>query len=427
MSVQRSMGMTKQSNRGKFRQSDNVYPSVKVFHELMANKVNEILLVSNPYDAFIMEEDGRLAGRIIHEYRGLNLSRPPRLTWVSTAQEALSALSNNNFDLVITMPRLDDMDTIELGRKIKKRFSSLPVFLLTHTTSLILKFLGSTIDLPFDNIFVWRGNTDLLLAMIKSVEDRMNVASDTQAARVRVIILVEDSPLYISSIIPLLYREIVLQTQRVMEESVNEEHRLLRMRARPKILVAKTYEEAEALYKTYKPYILSVISDVRYTRGGKVDDRAGHALLSMIKKDSPDIALLNLSSEEANRQSAKAIPAVFSNKNSPALHTEIRNFFMEYLGFGDFTFRLPDGREVGRAHNLRTLEKVLPDLPDQSIVYHASRNDFSIWLMARSEIELASRLRPLTMADFSGVADIKVHLTQSIAERRKERRWSLIS
>ncbi|MBW2589839.1 MAG: phosphoenolpyruvate synthase PpsA, partial [Deltaproteobacteria bacterium] len=395
--------------------------SFKVFHELMAKKVTEILLVSSPYDAFIMEEEGRLAERIIHEYRGLNLSRPPKLTWVSTAQEALNTLSNKEFDLVITMPRLDDMDAFNLGRKIKKIRPELPIYLLTHNTNrLLLESEHSDLS-SIDKLYVWYGNSDLLLALIKNTEDQMNVAYDTKRAKVRVIILVEDSPIYYSSFLPLLYKEIVMQTQAVMEESINDEHRILRMRARPKILMAENYEEAEKLYRQYKPYLLSVFSDVRFPRKGKMDDHAGFDLLSMIIKETPDIPLLNVSSEEANRKKAEKIPAVFLNKNSPTLHSEIRSFFMDRLGFGDFIFRLPNGREIARASNLREMEKIVPSIPDKSVFFHASRNHFSSWLMARSEILLASKLKPLKTSDFSNVKELKSHLIASIQERRKGR------
>jgi len=393
--------------------------SFKVFHELMAKKVTEILLVSSPYDAFIMEEEGRLAERIIHEYRGLNLSRPPMLTWVSTAQEALNALSHKEFDLVITMPRLDDMDAFGLGKRIKKRCPELPVFLLAHNTNRLLLDSEHPDLSSIDRLYVWYGNSDLLLALIKNTEDQMNVAYDTQRAKVRVIILVEDSPIYYSSFLPILYKEIVMQTQAVMEESLNEEHRILRMRARPKILIAENYEEAEKLYRQYKPYLLSVFSDVRFPRNEKMDDQAGFDLLSMIRKEIPDIPLLNLSSEEANRKKAAKIPAVFLNKNSPTLHSEIRSFFIERLGFGDFIFRLPDGREVARVSNLKAMEKILPSIPDESVYFHAVRNHFSRWLMARSEILLASILRPIKPSDFKTVKARKEYLVACIHERRK--------
>lgn len=407
--------------------SDELDHSFKVFHELMAKKVSGILLVSSPYDAFIMEEDGRLAQRIIHEYRGLNLSRPPRITWVSTAQEALNLLEKGQFDLVMTMPRLDDMDTQVFCGEVRSEYPELPIFLLLHKTGktfLQTKYLDRHI---IDKVYVWSGNTDLLLAIIKNVEDRWNVSYDTRRARVRVIILVEDSPIYCSSLLPLLYKEVVMQTQAVMEESINEEHRLLRMRARPKILVAENYEEAQNLYQQFKPYVLSVLSDVRFPRKGEMNNAAGFELLSMIKADSPDIPLLNLSSEEQNRNKATAVPAAFVNKNSPALHAEIRAFLEQHLGFGDFIFRLPNGKEIARAANMRELEMIIPSIPDESIYYHASANHFSTWLMARSEIELASRLKPVKATDFSSAHEIKNYLAACLRERRKGRQLGVVT
>ncbi|UCH19904.1 MAG: phosphoenolpyruvate synthase PpsA [Deltaproteobacteria bacterium] len=401
--------------------------SFKVFHELMAKKVTDILLVSTPYDAFIMEEEGRLAERIIHEYRGLNLSRPPCLTWVSTAQQAINALSTKKFDLVLTMPRLDDMDAFDLGSRIKEKFSDLPVFLLTHRTNKLLLEMDYSNRRSIDKLFVWHGNTDLLLALIKNLEDRMNIEFDTQRAKVRVIILVEDSPIYYSSILPLLYKEIVSQTQAVMEDSINDEHRILRMRARPKILLAESYEDAENLYRRFKPYLLSILSDVRIPRNRKIDQEAGFSLLSMIREETSDIPLLMISSEERNRDRAEVIPAVFLNKNSPTLHEEIRDFFKDNLGFGDFIFRLPDGNEVARASNLREMEEILPSVPEESILYHGARNDFSSWLMARSEILLASKLKPSKASEFNSVTEIKQYLVESIHSRRVGRQKGIIT
>ena len=406
--------------------TDDFDLSFKVYNELMAKRVSEILLISSPYDAFIMEEDGRLAERIIHEYRGLNLSRPPRLTWVSTAREAFEILSQRKFDLVITMPRIDDMDSYCFARRIKEKFHNIPVFLLTHSTAGILVNERYS-DCAIDRIFVWYGNTDLLLAMLKSVEDCMNVNNDTIIARVRVIIMTEDSPWYYSSILPILYKEIVIQTNAVMEESVNEEHRILRMRARPKILLAENFEDAENLYRRFKPYVLSVLSDVRFPREGQTDAHAGFSLLSVIKRESPDIPMLIFSSEEKNREAASKIPAVFLNKNSPTLHIDIRSFFVKYLGFGDFVFRLPDGSEVARASNIRAMEKILPSVPDDSVYYHALRNDFSSWLMARSEVRLASKLRPVKASDFSSIGEIKEFLINCLRERRKGRQKGVVT
>ena len=393
----------------------------------MAKRVSEILLVSSPYDAFTMEEDGRLAERIIYEYRGLNLTRPPRLTWASTAKEALSRLSSRKFDLVITMPRLNDMEPYALGKEIKKSFNNIPVFLLLHGSGNMLSDERYSDHSSIDTIYVWQGNTDLLLAIIKNVEDGMNVEYDTERAKVRVIIMVEDSPFYRSSLLPALYKEIVMQTQAVMEESLNEEHRILRMRARPKILVAENYEEAETLYRKFLPYLIGVISDVRFPKEKKLESEAGFSLLSMIKKESPDIPLLVMSSEEENRPKASRIPAMFLNKNSPSLHSEIRSFFINYLGFGDFVFRLPDDTELTRAGTLREMEKLLPAIPDESIFYHASRNHFSTWLMARSEILLASKLKPVKVTDFDNIAELKKYLAVCIHKRRKGRQKGVIT
>jgi len=413
-------------NQGPLHQEDFDL-SFKVFHELMARKVTEILLVSSPYDAFIMEEEGRLAERIIHEYRGLNLSRPPMLTWASSAQEALDTLSQKKFDLVITMPQVDEIDAYVLGRQIKSKFPDLPVFLMIQNTSRHLLERKSDDGDSIDRLYVWYGNSDLLLALIKNLEDQMNVAYDTQRAWVRVIVIVEDSPIYYSSLLPLLYKEIVTQTQAVMEESLNDEHRILRMRARPKILVAQNYEEALDLYQRYKPYLLGIFSDVRFPKDGKLDDAAGFKLLSMIRKDNPDLPLLNFSSEESNRKQAQKIPAVFLNKNSATLHSEIRSFFMQYLGFGEFVFRLPNGKEIGRASNLREMEKILPGIPDESVFFHASHNHFSSWLMARSEIMLASKLKPVKISDFESIGEAKQYLVSIIRERRMGRQKGIIT
>ncbi len=401
--------------------------SFKVFHELMARKVTDILLVCSPYEAFIMEEEGRLAERIIHEYRGLNLSRPPMLTWVSNSAEALEALGRRKFDLVITMPLVDEMDANELGQAIKAQHPELPVFLLLHRTGRQILEESTFDPQAIDRVYVWQGNADLLLALIKNLEDRMNVLYDTERARVRVLVLVEDSPVHYSALLPILYKEVVSQTQAVMEESVNDEHRIFRMRARPKVLLARSFEEAIELCRRFRPYLLGVLSDVRFPRSGKLDDQAGFALLSQIRAEDPDLPLLVLSTEEANRERAVSIPAAFLNKGSPTLHAEIHDFFVRSLGFGDFVFRTPEGREIARVSNLEEMEKRLPEIPEESIAFHAGRNHFSSWLMARSEIMLASRLRPLKLEDFASVADLKRFLVEAIRERRRGIRRGVIA
>jgi CheY-like chemotaxis protein len=397
-------------------------PRFKIFHELMARKVRDILLVSTPYDAWILEEDCRLSERIINEYRGLNLSNPPRFTWVSSAQKALAVLDKKKFDMVISMLQLADMDVFALGEEIKKKAPDLPVVLLAHaslTTSNEQSLLGFAKPPGIDRIFVWSGNTDILVAMVKSAEDRMNVEHDTKFAGIRVILFVEDSPDYISSLLPVLYKELVTQTQAILGHGLNEEHRLLTMRARPKILVAESYEEALRLFEKFQPYVHGVISDVRIPRDGVLDENAGVDFLLKIKKERFDIPLLLTSSEALNEEKAKKIPAIFVDKNSPSLYAEVRFFFLDHLGFGDFVFRKPDGREIGRAPSLREFEELLHHLPGDSFIHHCSRNDFSRWLFARTEIMLASKVRPLKDDDFSSLESHRQYLISLIQTRRQ--------
>ena len=408
-----------------FNTSTKVTP-LKLYHELMANKVGDILLVSCPYDAFIMEEEGRLSTRIINEYKGLNLSKPPRLTWVSSAEEAFQKLEKKKFDLILAMPSLDGMDVYTLGAKVKTQYADLPFFMLLHNTCDINAYVCADPSAAIDRTYIWGGNADLLLAIIKNFEDEMNVAFDTKNADVRVIILVEDSPYHFSSFLPVLYKQIVMQTQSVIDESINEEHRLLKMRGRPKVLVAHNYEEALALFERYKPYLLSVFSDMQYSKDGAADEQAGYKLLVKIKKEIPDLPVLMLSTEEHNRKKAIDIPAVFINKNSSNLNDQIKKFFITYLGFGDFIFRLPSGEEIARARDLRDIETLLSEIPDESIVFHATNNDFSRWFMARSEIDFALNLKPYKISDFPDPRELKKFLMESIHARRKGSRQGQI-
>jgi len=403
------------------------YARFKVYHELMSIKVREILLVSSPYDAFIMEEDGSLASRIINEYSGLNLSHPPRVTRTSSAYDALALLNMRKFDMVITTPHLDDIDTFSLGLEIKKIKPDLPVILLAHSPRGIYPLPEDKNFDGIDKTFIWSGNSDLLLAMVKNAEDHLNVDDDTQKAMVRVIILVEDSPVYYSSFLPLIYKEIVRQTQAVLLVGLNEEHRLITMRARPKILLATSYEEAMELYQRFRSFLFGVISDARLPKNNKLDGDAGFLLLSQIKKEVPDIPLLLLSSQPKNRKNADQIPAVFLDKNSPHLLSEIHDFFLTHLGFGDFLFRAPDGREIDRASDLRSLETKLSQVPDESLRYHAEHNHFSSWIMARSEIALASKFREVQASEFSDVSEMRQYIISNIRALRKLRQKGVVA
>jgi hypothetical protein len=403
------------------------YGRFKIFHELMASKIREILLVSSPYDAYIMEEDGRLSSRIINEYRGLNLSQPPRVTRTSSAYTALEYLNEKKFDMVIATPHLEELDVFTLGLEIKKIKPELPVILLAQTTRGIYPLPDGERSRGIDKVFIWSGVSDFLLALVKSAEDRLNVDFDTRLASVRVILLVEDSPLYYSSFLPLIYKEVVAQTQAVLEVGLNEEHRLLTMRARPKILLAMNFEEAMDLSERYRPYLFGIISDGRFPKENRLQDDAGFEFLSRIRRDIPDLPLLLLSSDASNREKAGRIPAVFLDKNSPNLLAEIHDFFMNHLGFGDFVFRMPDGWEVGRASNLKELEEKVASVPDESLWYHATRNHFSNWIMARSEITLASAFRVVQASEFKDAAELRQYIASNIHALRRWRQKGVVT
>ncbi len=401
--------------------------SFEIFHELMSWKVREILLVSTPYDAWILEQDCCLSERIINEYRGLNLSHPPRLNWVNSAEKALTSLKNDSYDMVVTMPRLSDMDAFLLGQEIKKTHPQLPVIMLAHSSIPDRAcYVGETRPPGIDHIFAWTGNTDILLASIKGAEDVRNVDHDTEFADIRVIIFVEDSPIYLSLLLPILYKELVRQTQAVMREGLNEEHRLLTMRARPKILVAEDYEKAMALYRHYEPYVFAVISDVRYMRNCQLDGEAGIDFLKTIKKERFDIPMLLTSSEPSNADKAAEIPATFVDKNSPNLIEDISTFFIKELGFGEFVFRMPDGTEISRAKDLLSLEQQFQIIPEESFIHHCNRNDFSRWLFARTETVLASKFRPLRGQDFENAQSHREYLVSAIRTRRKQRQKGIV-
>lgn len=394
-----------------------------LYHDLMQIKVRDILLISSPYDAWVMEEDSRISERIVSEYRGLNLSRPPRLTWVSNIEEALALLDVRFFDLVILMPHLTNMNCCSMGRRIKEVIPGIPVVMLAHKQ---LAVSDEEMCDGTDRQFVWSGDAELLVAMVKNLEDLLNVEHDTKEVGIRVIIVVEDSPRYLASFLPILYKELVRQTQALLEEGLNSEHRLLTMRARPKILTARTYEEAMELFEEYEPYILGVISDVRFPRLGILDGNSGIDLLKEIKSRRDDIPLLLASNEPENKERATDIPAYFVDKNSPELMSAVRKFVTDHLGFGDFIVRDLDDNELARATSLYSLEKILRNIPQEIFVKLCRRNDFSRWFYARTEITLANKVRPLKEGDFPDWESHRQHLLKLIKERRMQRQQGVI-
>ncbi|OGB67685.1 MAG: phosphoenolpyruvate synthase [Caldithrix sp. RBG_13_44_9] len=383
------------------------------FHDLMKFRVREILLVSSLYDAFVLEEDGRLAEKIFSEYIDLNLHFVPRITKVASAEEALQSLQHKTFDLVITMTRIADMNPVEFGKKVKQLDPDKIVVLLTyeHLDPNLLKRIREVKSI--DKVFYWSGESKLMLSIIKYVEDLKNVLDDT-AQGVQVILLVEDSPKYYSLFLPGIYTEIMLQTRNLVADGVNPLHRLLRMRARPKILLAESFEEAQNILETFRHNLLGIITDLKFPRGGMLQKDSGFQLAEIAKKAIPDLPILVQSSEgdwkgEINQRLAK-----FLNKNSPNLLLELRSFIVQYFGFGDFVFRYPDGREICRAKDLTEFSQRILEIPTESLEYHAHRNHFSIWLRARTEFTLADEIRPKKVSDFRNIEDLRQYIYQAI-------------
>lgn len=383
------------------------------FHDLMKFRVREILLVSCLYDAFVLEEDGRLAERIFSEYVDLNLHFIPRITKVSSAEEALQSLQQKNFDLIITMSRIADMNPMEFGRKIKDIDPEKTVVLLTyeHLDPILLNKIREAKSL--DKIFFWSGESKLMLSIIKYVEDLKN-APDDCAQGVQVILLVEDSPKYYSLFLPNIYTEIMQQTRNLVADGVNPLHRLLRMRARPKVLLAETFEEAQTILHTYQHNLLGIITDLKFPRGNKLDEAAGWQLAQIAKKAIPDLPILIQSAEWSQQRERYHHLATFLDKNSPNLLMELRSFIVQYFGFGNFIFRYPDGRAICQARDLTEFFQRIQEIPAESLEFHARRNHFSIWLRARTEFELADEIRPKKVSDFRNIEDLRQYIYQSI-------------
>ncbi len=395
--------------------------------KLMRHRVREILLVSSLYDSYTFEEDGHLTEALFSEFLELNLRYAPRIETVPTADEALKTLMSDEFDLVISMPRVGTMDIREFAHKCQDMDPDLPVVLLAYNTRELPLLLERTDLEGIDRIFTWHGDVRLFLAIIKYIEDRWNAREDVETAGVQCIILLEDNVSFYSSYLPLLYTELVTQTQELMSEGLNRMERLIRMRARPKILLASTFEDGLKLYRENKDHVLGVITDVSLPRDGKIDRTAGLDFARMVHEETWDRAVLVQSSEESNRSLAEGIGAQFINKNSPTLLRDVQEFVRNYLGFGDFMFRHPDGEYISSAGDLKSLGEALHEIPEDSLMHHVTRNHFSLWLMARSEFDLARKLRPRGAYEFANPEEIRAWLITAIDEHLERRRSGIIA
>ena len=393
-----------------------------LYHDLMPFKVKEILLVSNLYDAYSIEKEGRFSEHVLGEFYSLSLSTMPRITGVSTADEVMEQLGSKHYDLIIIMVGTDKKFPLDLGKMIKDHYQYIPVFLLLNSNTDIAVYEENPGALTWiDRLFVWNGDSKIFFAMINYLEDKINVENDTTIGMVRVILLVEDSPKYYSLYLPMLYNIVLEQTKHIIEDVTTDElYRILRLKARPKILLASTFEEAVYIFNKYRDNILCLISDVKFKKDGKLNGNAGFSLAKQTRKELPDLPIMLQSSDEENAQKSYELKASFINKNSETLLTDFKSFITHYLGFGNFIYRNKEGMQIAVAKSLKEFEDLLKTIPEESLLYHARKDHFSLWLMARGEIQVAKILNPAKVSDFKDLASLREYLINVIRDFRNE-------
>ncbi len=390
------------------------------FVSLMTKRIFNVLLVANPYDAFMLEDDGRIDEKIFNEYMNLGLRYPPRFIQVSTEEETWYELKNTNFDLVIVMPGSDNSDTFDIARSIKVKYPDIPLVVLTPFSHGITARMEHEDLSIFEYVFCWLGNTDLLVSIIKLIEDKMNLEHDIKEVGVQMILLVEDSIRFYSSVLPNLYKFVLNQSQEFATEALNAHLSTFRMRGRPKIALARNFEEAMHLYNRYKKNVLGVITDVRYSREGIVDPMAGIKLMSEIRKQDPFVPLILQSSESGNEKFCAQFDASFVDKNSKKMNVDLRDIVSDNFGFGDFVFRNPDTKEeVTRVRNLKELQDLIFDIPTESFLYHVQRNHISRWLYSRAMFTLAEFLKQISWDSLEDVNGHRQTIFEAIVKYRK--------
>lgn len=398
------------------------------FVSLMTKRIFNVLLVANPYDAFMLEDDGRIDEKIFIEYMNLSLRYPPRFTQVSTEEDAWKQLGNTMFDLVICMPGSDNSDTFDIARQIKEKYPHIPLVVLTPFSHGIKERMEHEDLSIFEYVFCWLGNTDLLVSIIKLIEDKMNLEHDIKEVGVQMILLVEDSIRFYSSVLPNLYKFVLRQSQEFATEALNEHQRTLRMRGRPKIVLARSYEEVMDLYNKYQNNTLGIISDARYPREGKIDPHAGIRFLTEVRSRDPFIPLILQSAEVSNKEFALSCGAQFIDKNSKKMNIDLREAVSENFGFGDFIFRNPNTmEEVVRVHNLKELQNAIFSIPAESFLYHISRNHISRWLYSRAIFPVAEFLKQIT---WESLQDIDAHrqiIFEAIVKYRKMKNQGVVA
>ncbi|MFC1550644.1 PEP/pyruvate-binding domain-containing protein [Candidatus Neomarinimicrobiota bacterium] len=380
------------------------------FQDLMLFRVHEILLIASPYDAFILEEDGRLTEQILHEYLDMNFHYAPRVWQANTASSALQMLTERDFDVVILMLRISDMDTITIGSTIKKRNPEMPLILLALDEAEYSDLDSKELIKYIDKIFIWSGNSNVFPAIMKYIEDERNAYRDIIQGNVRTIIFIEDRPRYYSVILPLIYQEIMFHTRDLVDKSLNVTQRLLHLRSRTKILVADNYENAKKCFDQFSTHVLGIISDIRFPKNGIMEHQAGIHFMQYVRKREPYLPVILQSSDLNRAKQAKEVNAYFLHKKSPTLLQDLREYMLRNFGFGDFVFRSKKGKEIDRASSLQSFREKLGVIPSESLLRHAQKNHFSNWLSARGEFDIATAIRPVYVEDFQSTNDLRKYI-----------------
>ncbi|MBQ9224013.1 MAG: phosphoenolpyruvate synthase [Prevotella sp.] len=409
------------------------------FVNLMTHRIFQVLIVANPYDAFMLEDDGRVDEKIFNEYIELGLRYPPSFTQVSTTEEAAEVLREKSIDLVMCMPGNADNDAFDVARDIKAHFPEIPIVVLTPFSHGITRRMENEDMSIFDYVFSWLGNTNLILSIIKLIEDKMNLEHDIHEAGVQIILLVEDNIRFYSSVLPNLYSYILAQSQRFATEALNPHSATLRMRGRPKVALARNYEEAWEVYDKYHDNILGVISDCRFpieavgsrpsgSVGVEKDAEAGLKLFHAIRARDPYIPLILQSSESANREKAKQYGYKFVDKNSKKMNIDLRKLLEEHMGFGDFIFRDPKTHEeITRIRNLKELQDNIFLIPYDSMLYHISRNHMSRWLCARAIFPVSAFLKTVTWEKLKDVDAHRKIIFDAIVQYRRMKNIGVVA